>query len=284
MAQSLKHLRNRIRSIENTKKVTNALQMISAVKLSRIDKMLLSLRPYYMRLEEMFYNLLCAPGQIRHPYFEDRPKTGGILLCVISSDNGLCGLYNHNILRVAQDFINRAADCKVSLVIVGKKAQNHFKKKGLPVLHSYVGLNGTYDDIVCDEIAAILSKLFLSYKMDEVYVAYTHFKSAVAQYPAIEKFLNITQCAVNQTEYIIEQEPEYVLDKMAKRYLVAKMRMIFLESLTSEHAARNIAMRTATDNAKDLLDGLVLTRNKIRQANITQDLLEIISSADALKG
>jgi F-type H+-transporting ATPase subunit gamma len=284
MAQSLKQIKNRIRSIQSTRKVTNALQMISAVKLSRIDKVLLGLRPYYLNLEGMLRDFTCAFPQVRHPYFEERQNKGNILLCVLTSDNGLCGLYNHNVLRSVQGFLDKSAGRKVSLVVVGKKAMSFFKTKGLPVVHAYVGLNGTYDPMVCDEISSILSKLFLSAQADEVYVAYTHFKSAVAQYPVMDKFLNLTRGEADQDEYILEQEAAHLFDTMARRYLIAKMRMIFLESLTSEHAARSIAMKTATDNAKELLDGLVLTRNKIRQANITQDLLEIISSADALKG
>jgi len=285
MPESLKQIKNRIRSIQNTKKVTNAMQMVSVAKLNRMNKALFGLKSYFTGVESVLTNLVNSKGEITNVYFrESSLQEKCFLLCVITSDMGLCGLYNQNILRRADDFIKNNGRENVSLILVGQKGINHFKAKGFKILHTYAGLNGMYSPIVSDELAGIMADLFLAEKTGAVYIASTYFKNAIIQNAGVRKFLNIEIQKYPKTDYIMEQPFEGLLAKVTMKYIIAKIRMVLLEAFCSEHAARNLEMKSATDNAEELLEGLTLMRNKIRQANITQEIMEIISSAEALRG
>lgn len=284
MLESLRYIKNRIRSIENIYRVTNAMQMISAVKLKRVNKALYSQRRYYANLENILTNLFNCREEVISPYFQKRNGMENQVLCLITSDNGLCGLYNHNLLRLAEDFISRNDGKKINLILVGKKGVNYFKPRGLNILHSYIGLNGRYDTKLCDKLSSLLINLFLSQQVGEIHIGYTYFKNSVTQNAVIEKFLGIEIQQGKGADYILEQDFAVLLGRLAFQCLLAKMRLVFLQAFTSEHAARNLSMKTATDNAKEILDGLILTRNKTRQAMITQEIEEIVSSAEALRG
>jgi len=284
MHQSLKQTRDRIRSIENTKKVTSAMEMVSVAKLNRIDKMFYAMRPYCNGLKSILDGIITSETQTANPFLENRNKKEKFALCLMTSDNGLCGLYNINVMRAAEDFINKNGKANVKLITVGKKGFNYFSNRGLQVLHAYTGLNGRYDQKVCSDVCDILKNLFLSKTVDEVYVAYNRSETGIIYKADVEKFLNIETAHKKDVNYIYEPGFNNILDSIVDKYIVTKMKLIFLEALTLEHSARSIAMRTATDNAKELLEGLILLRNKVRQANITQEILEIISSTEALKG
>ena len=285
MSQSLKAIKNRIRSIENTRKVTSAMQMISATKLSRLDGRLIQNRPFAREIESILSNLLLGRLAGLSPFLESRPSGERIVLCLITADNGLCGVYNNNVIAQAEDFIKRRGKDKVKLVLVGKKGWNYFKNYRENILHSYLGLNGRYSDKVGDEILNNLTNLFLSKQADEIYFAYTRFKNALTNQVVIEKFLNIDiKPGEQKNEYIIEPNITRVMAELIPEYLSGRVRLALLEAFTSEHASRLVAMRTATENAKDLLNSLVLLRNKVRQAGITREIIEIVSAAEALKG
>jgi F-type H+-transporting ATPase subunit gamma len=284
MAQSIKHIKNRIRGVESTKKVTNAMQMISVVKLRRIEDKLLILRPYALKLENMMHNLAGRSQELLPQYFKQRSITAEVILCVVTSDSGLCGVYNHGIIRAAEDFIKSNSEKKVKLILVGQKGVNYFRGKNIPIINSYVGLNGKFSQNFCDKITLELKQLFLDGKADAIYLAYAYFENSIVQRPLIQRLLNIESRGANCVEYIAEPDLESILVDLVPKYLLIKMRLVFLEAFTSEHAARTVSMKTATDNAKDLLEGLVLLRNKVRQAGITQDILEISSSVEALRG
>ncbi|HAH19790.1 MAG: ATP synthase F1 subunit gamma [Omnitrophica WOR_2 bacterium GWF2_43_52] len=284
MSQSLKQIKNRIRSIENTRKVTSAMQMISATKLSRIDSYLSQSRPYAQRLTILLDKLLQGRTASGNPFLRKDEAKGKILLCVVTSDNGLCGVYNNNVIRLAEEFISRYERNKVKLVVIGKKGYAYFRNYKEAVLHTYVGLNGKYSDKVSREICKALCQAFLTAEADEVYIAYTRFKNALTNKAVVEKFLNIDCKEAQEIGYILEPNEARILEELIPEYLSAKTRLMLLESFTSEHASRLMAMRTATENAKELLTGLILLRNKVRQANITREIIEIVSAAEALKG
>lgn len=285
MLQSLKAIKNRIRSIENTRKVTAAMQMISATKLSRLDSRLVQNRPFARKIESILGDLLQGRPANLNPFLEPRLSGDRIVLCVITADNGLCGVYNNNVIRQAEVFINRYGWDKVKLVIVGKKGWSYFKNYRENIIHSYLGLSGRYSDKICSELLNNLTNLFLSKQADEIYFVYTRFKNALSNQAVVEKFLNINiKPAVSKKDYIIEPNISRVLEKLIPEYLSARVRLALLESFTSEHASRLVAMRTATENAKELLNSLVLLRNKVRQASITREIIEIVSAAEALKG
>ncbi len=284
MPESLKQIKNRIRSIKSTRKVTNAMQMVSAAKLNRTNKALIGLRSYFAGMESILTNLVNSREEIKNAYFKGSgTDEKSVLLCVVTSDMGLCGLYNQNVLRQADDFIKNYGAKIVSLILVGKKGINHFKPKEFKILHTYAGLNGMYSPIVSDELVGILVNLFLTGQTRAVYIASTYFKNAFIQNTGVRKLLNIEIQIGPRTDYIMEQPFEELLAKVTIEYIIAKMRLVLLEAFCSEHAVRNLAMKSATDNTEELLDGLTLMRNKIRQANITQEMMEVISSAEALR-
>jgi len=286
MGQSLKGIKDRIRSIEKINKVTSAMQTISVVKLSRTEKALLSLQLYFLKLEEVLNNLFLSSKSLSSPYLADKPIERRTCLCIIASDSGLCGMYNNNILRAGNEFIKKTGEDKIQLVLAGKKAVTYFKNNSsLKVLKSYVGLNGRYSPEICDEIARFLTDIFLSGQAGRVYIGYTHFKNALTLEPRIEKFLPLESKGQRRTEYLFcEPDIDNILQEMIPKYLNTKLRFLFLEAFTAEHAGRAVAMKTATENAKEMLEDLVLLRNKVRQANITQEITEVISSVEALKG
>ncbi len=284
MPQSIKQIKNRIRSVENTKKVTGAMQMISVAKLNRIEDVLFALRPYALRLENLMHNLagLSPGGPVG--YFKKSSGSGDIALCVLTSDSGLCGAYNQNIIRAVEGFLDKNGADHVKLILIGHKGLSYFRAKPVKIINSYVGLNAKFIQSTCDKIATELMQLFLSGQVGSVYLAYTYFENSIAQKANIERLLAIEPRGGKPIEYIVEPDLESIFEDLVPQYLLVKMRLVFLEAFTSEHAARTISMKTATDNAKELLEGLLLLRNKVRQAGITQDILEITSSSEALKG
>ena len=159
----------------------------------------------------------------------------------------------------------------------------YFQKRGFTIPHSYIECHGCYEPDMADKVIEILIPMFLSKEVDEIHVAYTHFKSVLHHVPVIEKLLNI-ECQKDQKfDYLLEPDGENILCELIPRYLSMKMRLILLESFTSEHSARMIAMRTATDNAQELVKHLILQKNKTRQASITKEIIEIVSAAEALR-
>jgi F-type H+-transporting ATPase subunit gamma len=284
MPESLKQIKSRIRSIQSTRKVTSAMQMVSAAKLNRTTKALTGLKAYAEGMESVLTHLVLSQEETKNAYFK-RSDAGekSVLLCVITSDMGLCGLNNQNVLRQADEFIRKHEGKDVSLILVGKKGISHFKNRGFSVRHAYAGLNGVYSPIVADEIAGILAHLFVTGQAGAVYIASAYFKNAFHQDAQVRPFLPVEITKGPRTEYIMEQPFERLLEKVTTRYIKTKMRLTLLEAFCSEHAARNMAMKSATDNAEELLDTLTLMRNKIRQASITQEMMEIISSAEALR-
>lgn len=285
MADSLKAIKNRIRSIESIKKITRAMQMVSLAKLRPCENRLSALRPYLAKLKDLLACALAESGKIDSPFLVPALKPPKrIALCVISSDTGLCGTYNQNIFRAAENFIAGHKDVQISIIAIGRKGFNYFKKRNLSLPLVYAEPQGNYADLMLEKIVSDLTNLFLTQGADAIYLAYAHFVSAARQEAKVEKFLSIGYCLDCKEEYILEPDARALLDKIIPAYISAKMKACLLEARTSEHAARIISMSEATSNAEELLDTLILLRNKVRQTGITRELIEIISSAEALKG
>lgn len=280
---SLGRIKSRIRGIENIAKITNVMELISAAKLKAVERSLKDSRNYLAKLESLLNNLAGNAKEIRHPLLLAKEKIENVVLSVVTSDTGLCASYNNNILRAAESFIREFAPKNVKLIIIGRKGYGYFKKSRYPILEAYAGARGAYSARICQKFIERVTGIFLSGEADAVYLAYTHFHSASRYAPSIKKLLNVEYAKTQDLEYIIEPDLEGVMDKLVPGYLFNKARACFQEALTSEHAARVLAMGQANDNAGDLLDSLLLLRNKIRQANITRDIMEIVSSAEALK-
>lgn len=284
MVESLKQIKNRIRSVGNTQKVTHAMEMISAAKLRPLENRLPAQGAYFLSIEKLLKKLMPCQGSTVHPLVAEHQEKKKTAFCVIASDAGLCGMYNNNLLRLADAFMNQRGKDNILLTCVGKKALNHFKKKEASIREKFVELNGHYSDEICDRILNTLVDAYVSGQAGEVYIAYTSFVSPVRHKPVIEKILNITMPAdEDNTGYLFEPDVKSILDELIPAYLSYKMKSAILNSFASEQAARMVAMGEATKNADELLDDLVLSRNKLRQYNITKELLEIISSAEVLR-
>ena len=283
--QTLRQIKNRIRSIENTRKITRAMQMISSVKLTRAKSAFRSLQAYSKRLETALKNVTGDTDTIAHPLLESRRNGKAIALCVIASDAGLCGTYNHAIMERANAFLHEHRDRKARILAVGQESAAYFRKKGVPVERAYLRLFGKFAPAVPDEITRRLIALFLAGEADEAYVAYTRFNPTLRHEPVVERFLPLDPPRPGaRAQYLTEPGRDAILDRMLPQHLICKMRSILLEAFTAEHSARMLAMKNATENASELIDALTLQRNKARQASITQEVLEIANAAAALKG
>jgi len=260
--------------------------MVSAAKLKRIEGRLDFFRRYSGELNRLLGNLLSNPELMIPPLFKKRDSIKTFVLCVMTSDTGLCGSYNHRLLQVADDFINQyALEAEVQLVTVGKKGFGHFKRMGLPILETYVDLHGRFSFETAQRISQDLQRIFFSSLQIQLFVAYTQFKSLLHLKPTIEKFFEPPESPSTQPiDYIMEPDLPRILEELTARYFLARGQCILLEALISEHASRMMSMRQARDNAEELLEDLTLLKNKIRQASITTDIMEVVSAAESLKG
>lgn len=284
MTQAISGIKSRMRSVTNIRKITRAMEMVSMVKLNRVRSSLFAMRNYFGKLGSIVNDLLSHTGYFSHPLLEAREKIGKIGLCVITSDTGLCSVYNQAVIRACETFIAKFRKEDIKLVTIGKEGNHHFKRLGFEIKDSYLELHGRYPGNRAQDMASGLIDLFLSRKVDEVYIAYTHFESTLRHRPRVEKFLNMEYTCAGFKDYLIlEPNLKEVVQDLIPKYLSEKFHLMLLEALTSEHAARMFAMKTATDNADELMDTLTLLRNKARQAAITKEVIEIASGAEAMK-
>lgn len=285
MLLSLRQIKRRIRSVESTKKITRAMQMVSTAKLKRTKDMLFAGKPYYFKMDALLKKLLASAKTSRHPLLEERAEKNNFTLCLITSDSGLCSTYNDNIIRIAEGFINKHGAGNTKLITIGRKGFSYFKKRGIRISHAYLGLQGRYSSEMAEEIAKTLVNTFLSKEADEVYMAHTHFDSTLKYRPKLQKFLNIERgTEEREVDYILEPGLDRIVEELVPRYISIKVRGILLDAFTSEHSQRMVAMQAATDNATELIDNLTLLRNKARQASITTEIIEVSSAAEELKG
>ena len=281
---NLRQIKLRIKSIENTRKITRAMEMVSASKLSRVKSPFFSIKPYTEALEAMLYSLLSdSPGSTNF-LLKKQKNIINSALCVVTSDTGLCGVYNDNVIKRAKQFLESLKGRSVSIIAIGKEGYDHFQRNGFHVLRSYSGLYGRYSSKISDQISGDLVDIFMRGEANELYIAYSQFKLSLQHSPAVVKLLNIEPPPGAKNYYTFEPSAQAMLDRMAFRYITYKIRGILLEAFTSEHSARMLAMKIATDNADDLTEQLTLARNKARQFAITKEVLEIAASAEAMKG
>lgn len=286
MGQSLRQLKSRISGIQNTKKITRAMEMVSMAKLKPMQNKMYAFRNYFAHMENVLLNVLAGSKSTHNYLLDKKDKVKNILLCVVSSDTGLCGSYNYNLYKVVENFLSMNKDKKIQLVCIGKKSLTYFKRMDLNIVDSFLDMHGVYHENRADEICEYLMKKFTDGIYDEIYTAYTRFESAGYRNPVVKKFLNIdtTDFKIKQNDYILDPDRDTIIEELLPVYIYTKFRMTLFSAFASEHSARVMAMKEATDNAKEMLDNLILLRNKVRQANITGEIIEVISSADALKG
>jgi F-type H+-transporting ATPase subunit gamma len=281
---SLRDIKRRIRSVENTKQITRAMQMVAAAKLRRAQQRVEAARPYAGKMQDMLQSLAGAAAAGAHPLFEVRSGSREALV-IFTSDRGLCGSYNANIIRRATATLQEGAHNDRILVTVGKKGFDWFKSRPWPLGTSYVDWQGNLDFERVREITRYLLDLFESRQVDRVYLLYTQFISTVSYRVTLERFLPITPPegkAAGREDFIFEPNAEEIFSRLLPAYALTRVQTAMAEALASEHGARMFAMSNATNNASEMIDTLTLVRNKARQASITKEMLEIVGGAEAL--
>jgi F-type H+-transporting ATPase subunit gamma len=289
--RSLRDIKRRIRSVQNTKQITKAMEMVSAAKLRRAQNKVTSGRPYDDLLKETVGELASSMESVPHPYFEERDVKSTALV-VVSSDRGFCGSFNSNIMRRAERFLRERENCR--LVLLGKKANDYFvRRRPSDIVYKRTDLGAKVDHATAVSISRDLSNLFLSGEVDEVYLMYTKFITAMRRTIEADKFLPVGKVEVEneagdggeglKKDFILEPGAEEMLGQLMPGYAASRVYMALAESFASEHAARMIAMGSATKNADEMIDHLILIRNRVRQAAITKELSEIVGCIEALK-
>ena len=281
---SLRDIKRRIKSVQNTQQITKAMEMVSAAKLRRAQGRLEEARPYAHKLKEVLENLAAFAADANHPLFEVRPVRKRALV-VITGDKGLAGSYNANVLRRAEAYL-RSEDGRItSLVTVGRKGGDFFRRRSTPVLKHLQGVGDQEDLERARNLSRDLMNLYLEGEVDEVLILGTRFISAMSRSITLETFLPITPPAgkTDTTNYIFEPDPTAIFGSLLPAYAANRMLLYLLESSASEHGARMVAMGSASKNAKEMIERLTLVRNRARQAAITKEISEIVGGAEALK-
>ena len=283
-----KEITTKIRSIENTKKVTSALEMVSASKIRKSQELMNATRPYARMIRRVMGHLSKANPEYRHPFTVRREEIKKVGYIIISSDRGLCGGLNTNLFKLVLASVRewQEKDAEVSLVTLGKKASAFFKniKVEIAAHASDLGEKPQIEDLIGS--IKVMLDAYRDGTVDLVYVVYNDFVNTMTQAPTLEQLLPLPETDDEEIhdiwDYIYEPDAEALLDTVLVRYIEADVYQAVLENLASEHAARMIAMKNATDNAGDLIDELTLVFNKARQAAITQEISEIVGGAAAV--
>ena len=282
-------MRRRIKSIKNTQQITNAMKAVSAAKMRRAQEQVLAARPYARRLREVLGRVAAAAGDVKHPLLEVR-EPRKVAYVLITADRGLCGGFNANLIRTTMQALREAADAQVSLVCVGRKGRDFFRRRGYNIVQSYVRLGETIRVAQAREIAGFVMEKYAAGEFDEVYLVFSEFVNVLVQRPKIVKLLPVETPEESENgkkpgrvEYIFEPSAEDVLARLLPMYVENMVFHALLESKASEHSARMTAMDNATKNAEELIAKLTLSMNKARQTAITKEILEVVSGAAALE-
>ena len=278
-------LRRRIRSVKNTQQITKAMKMVAAAKLRRAQERMLAARPYSAALRQVLASLSTRVDVGKHPLLEQREQERKVLLLVVTADRGLCGAFNTNVIRAAQNAIAEKGWEEVHLTTIGRKAGDFFKRRSLPLKRQVTLLQALAPEIV-REVSESLAADFVSGEYDAVYVLFNEFKSIIAQRVTLDRLLPLDRPEEVDTtapaiEYLYEPGPEAILSELLPKHIEFQIYRVLLESAAAEQGARMTAMESATKNASDMIAHLTLTYNRIRQASITKEIIEIVSGAAA---
>ena len=282
---NLKEIRNRIASVSSTMQITSAMKMVSAAKLKKAQDAITAMRPYANKLTELLQNLSATLDADSGSKYSEHREIKNVLIVAITSNRGLCGAFNSNIIKRATA-VAESYDANVSVVAIGKKA-NDALSKNFEIISNQ---SPVYDDLTFDNVAAIAEMLmeqFESKAFDKIEVIYNKFKNAATQEIMTEQFLPIVPLESDTNanlDYIFEPSKEEIVETLIPKSLKTQLYKSIRDSFASEHGARMTAMHKATDNATELRDQLKLTYNKARQASITNEILEIVGGAEALNG
>jgi len=293
---TLRDIRRRITSVKSTQQITRAMKLVAAAKLRRAQERILEARPYAHKMQEVLSDLALRSPRETHPLLathgeEDEVAGGRKLLVVVSSDRGLCGAFNSNIIRRSLDFLRSYQDdpdISLTLIVVGRKVRDFYRRRAQYAVRSeYVNF---FDRLAYNHAVQIGQDLIQAYveqQANEVHLVYNEFKSAASQRVVVEQLLPIQPAPVSpegeETEFLFEPSPTAVLERLLPKHIEVQVYRALMESLASEYGARMTAMENATRNAAELIDVLTIQFNKARQERITKELLEIVSGAEALR-
>ena len=285
---TLLDFRRRIRSVKNTQQITRAMKFVAAARLRRAQERAISARPYATQIARVLRSTMARIENPVNPLMARREEEK-ILTLVLTGERGLCGAFNANILRKAVEFLRAHRDRKLSLIPIGKKGRDALRKQKLPFLGEYINVLAKVEFSTAREIATLVSDLYSSAQVDAVYIVYSEFKNVITPELALEKLLPVDAAreeqssgetaGATQVDYIYEQPAAELLNRLLPRYVESQVFRAMLESSAAEHAARMTAMDSATNNASDVIEALTLHMNKVRQAAITKEIIEIIGGA-----
>ena len=285
---TLLDFRRRIRSVKNTQQITRAMKFVAAARLRRAQEAALAARPYAKELARVLRSTMARVESLQHPLLARRPEER-ILVIVLSGERGLAGAFNANILKRAAEFLRSKQGKKIVVIPIGKKGRDALRKAGMEFAGEYVNVLARVDLGIAREIANLVTELYSREAIDAVYTVFSEFKNVLAPVLVTEKLLPIEKIeeneetagerAASQIDYLYEQPETQILDRLLPRYVETQILRIMLESSAAEHAARMTAMEAATKNAGEVIDALTLHMNKVRQAAITKEIIEIVSGA-----
>ena len=291
---SLRDIRKRITSVRSTQQITKAMKMVATAKLRRAQESILATRPYATKMFDVLSSLAARTSPDAHPLLYRRePKR--VEVVVFTSDRGLCGAFNMNLIQRAEKFLEEGKSEReeLSFSFIGRKGRDYFRKRKVKIRREYVNLFGKVDYPLASRIGQDLVETYVGEQVDAIYLLYSEFRSAIQQRILLEKILPVTPRIPKEgeeaakgpvaVEYIYEPSEGEILDKLLPMYVEVQVYRALLESVASEYGARMTAMENATNNAADMIEKLTLVYNKARQAAITKELIEIVSGAEALK-
>jgi F-type H+-transporting ATPase subunit gamma len=288
---TLRDIRRRIRSVESTQKITRAMKLVAAAKLRRAQERIVSARPYAVKMAELLSSLVRRAEGEAHPLLVRRPAARKRLV-IITADKGLCGAFNSNILRASLAFLREQGETSVTLVVVGKKARDFYRRRQYEIKSEMLGFFDRLAYSHAQELAGGLMQEYLSGEVDEVHLIYNEFRSVAVQRVKREQLLPIASADAADAQggpegaagdYIYEPSPEAILAALLPRHVTTQVYRALMESVAGEYGARMTAMEAATKNAKEMISVLSIQYNKARQERITKELLDIVGGAEALR-
>ena len=281
---ALVDIRRRIRSVKNTQQITKAMKMVSAAKLRRAQEAMFAARPYARKMVEVLESLASRAHPEAHPLLQARPEQK-VLLVVVTADKGLCGGFNANILRAATRFLELRSGREVSLELVGRRGRDFFKRRRARIQGEHVGMFQPLQYAAAQRLAKSFMDAFTGGAFDHVYLLYNEFKSVIQQRVVVQRLLPLDRHDIRDRApaigYLYEPRPEAIFEELLPKYVETQVWRALLESVAAEHGARMAAMDAATSNASDMIERLTLYMNKVRQAAITKEIIEVVSGASA---
>ena len=281
---ALLDIRRRIRSVKSTQQITRAMKMVAAARLRRAQDRIFNARPYANQMMALLSSVAARTTDRCHPLLLERPIERQLLV-LITADRGLCGGFNTNLIRAAQSYLDEHHDRDVSMVVVGRKGRDYFIRRPVKITGEHVNIFGRLEFSQAQPIAQRIIELYTEEKVDAVDFIYNEFKSIMTQRVMVERYLPIKPIVPAQgdalTDYIYEQPAQEIFNALLPRYVEIEVYRALLESQAAELAARMTAMEAATNNAAKMIDSLTLYMNRVRQAAITREIIEIVSGAAA---